>query len=98
MAVRIIDDVSDGAHQLGGSAQQPRVVVVGEDAARARHRGIEGLRDPNGEALHALGKRSAVVRLDDEVQVIAEHAEFDQAQSEPAARRCEAPADARVSA
>ena len=60
------------------------MIVVGKDAAAPTHHSIERLRDADGEALDALAEGFAAVGLDDQVQVISQHDEFDQAQSESA--------------
>ena len=47
------------------------MVAVGEDGAAPLETGVQPARDADGEALHALGQRSTVVSLDDEVQVVS---------------------------
>jgi len=65
------------------------VIVVGEDATSSFHQSIERLGDADVEALHPSRQRFVSVRLDEQVQVVAENRELDDPQPEPLARRRE---------
>src|SRR6185503_19635484 len=51
-------------------SERTRVVPLCEDGAATRMHSIDGLRDANAEALHAARQTAAVVRLNDEVNVV----------------------------
>ena len=65
------------------------MVVVGEDGSAAPHQAVEPLRDADGEALHAARERVPVVRLDEQMQMVALDGVVDDAHSEADFRRAE---------
>src|SRR5262249_10349738 len=79
--VRIRCEVTPRAADLGRSFQDMRVVPVCEHGALTLHHRVEFLCDANAEALHSLGERAFVLRLDEQMNVIAEHAELAQAEA-----------------
>ena len=67
-----------------------RMVVVGEDLSPAPHQAIEPLRDADAEPLHPARKRGVGIRLHDQVQMVAQDRELDDAQPEASERVGEA--------
>jgi len=55
------------------------VIAVGEDPASALHQAVEGACDSDLEALHASSENTAIVCFDDQVNVIAQHREVNEA-------------------
>ena len=54
------------------------VVAIGKDGAAARHHFVQRPRHPHLESLHCPAKRDHVGSLDDHVDVVALHGEFDE--------------------
>jgi len=75
----------DGATDLGGRTQHPRVIAIVEHAAFAPHHPVEPLGDPDREALDRASERAAVGGLDNEMDVVALDRELDDADVEPVA-------------
>jgi hypothetical protein len=69
----IVEHVADRAPHFGGGTELAREKVIREDFSLAPRGAIDGTRHPDGEALHAAREGALVLRLDDEVQVIALH-------------------------
>ena len=92
--VRVVaENVGDGVYQLCRRREDARVEVIRKDVALAFHEPIQRLRQPDAKALHPPGKRRAGVGFDDQMDVVALHAELDDAQPEPAERIGEASLD-----
>ena len=64
---------------------KPRDLVV--DAAGPFHQCIQWLGEPDGETLHPAAERPVSIGLDDQVQMVPLHAEFDLGRSAPANSR-----------
>ena len=62
-----------------------RVRAVGEELPAAPQRAIDSAGEPDGEPLYPPGERVPVLRLDDQVQVIALHRVMGEAGAEPLA-------------
>src|SRR5690606_21575026 len=60
-------------------AEDPSVVAVAKEAPAAAELAIHAAREPNAEPLEAARERQPVARLGDEVDVVALHAEGDDA-------------------
>src|SRR6266496_2481502 len=71
MAREVAEHVGEGVPDLGGRAEHVRVVAVGEDGAATSHEPVERASDANLEPLHAARERRVVLRLEDEVEVVA---------------------------
>ena len=67
---------------LGGRAQNARVIAIVEHAAFAPHHPIEPPGDADRQALDRAGERAAVGRLDEEMDVITLDRELDDADVE----------------
>jgi hypothetical protein len=67
---------------FGGRVQHARVIAILEHAARAPHHLVEPLGDADREALDRAGERTAVGRLDQEMDVVALDRELDDADIE----------------
>ena len=82
VATPVEEDVRDGVADFGGRAEDVRVVAVGEDGA-ATGLGVRAVDEARGgdlEGLHAAGELHAIVRLDDEVDVVALDRDVDDAE------------------
>jgi hypothetical protein len=79
MMLMVAEYVSDRVHELCRRVQQARMVVVVEDSSAPQHEAIERTGDPNAESLHPARKSTVRVGFHEQVQVIAEHGEFDHA-------------------
>jgi hypothetical protein len=79
VVLEVAEDVVDRVTDLGWSAEGARVVAVGEHAATAVGGAVDAFGDADGEALEATREGELVVRLDDEVNVVGLHGEFDEA-------------------
>src|SRR2546429_44871 len=69
------------------------MVVVREDGALPPHQSVQRFRNANPEPLHSASERPLVVGLDDEVNVVSQYGEVDQAEAEAVAAEREAAAD-----
>lgn len=74
--------VAQGVLGFAWRLQGPCVVAVGEDLAAAFGRAIDCAGQPDGEALHASGQRSAVAGLDNEMQMVSLHRVVEQSKAE----------------
>src|SRR3984893_8996220 len=82
----VIDkDVCDGIHQLRRRAEKTRMVMVGEHAPPALHQAIQRFCDAHLHTLHASRERHVRIRLYEQVQVVPEDREFDDAEAKPLA-------------
>ena len=72
----------DGVANLGGRAQNTRVITIVEHAALAPHHPVEPLGDADREALDRAGERAAVGRLDQQMDVVALDRKLDDAHVE----------------
>lgn len=78
MLREVSEHIRDGVSHLGQAAQEVSVVAVREDGTLARLLPVERPRHADGEALHAAGKSALVGRLNDQVQVVAQHGKVDE--------------------
>jgi hypothetical protein len=62
------------------------VEVVGEELPCAAQEPVERAGDADGETLHSARERDVVVGFDDQVQMVAQHGEFDQSRAVQSAR------------
>ena len=81
----IAEDVFDGIHQLCRRAEKARMVMVGEDASPPLHHAVQRFCDAHRQALHATRERRVRVRVDEEMQVVSEDREFNNAEAKPLA-------------
>ena len=56
---------------LGRRTQNPRMIAICDYGSPTAHDDIERSRNPNAQPLHAPCKRSIVLSLDEQVNVIA---------------------------
>jgi hypothetical protein len=77
---RVVEDVAEGVPDLSGGGEVARVVAVGPDAAGAAGGAVDAPGGADGEAAQARGESRLVVRLDDEVNVVALDGEVDDAE------------------
>ena len=90
---RVQQHVAERAVDLARGRQQVHVVAVGEHAPGPPCDAIHGPREPRADGGHAAAERAAIVRLDDEVRVIALERVVDEAEARTLAAVGEAPLD-----
>ncbi|HEX9243825.1 MAG TPA: hypothetical protein VF875_15380 [Anaeromyxobacter sp.] len=86
MTLEVPEHVPHRVPDLGRRPEDVRVVAVGEHRAGAPHHAIQAASDPDGERAHAARERPRPVRLDDEVEVVAQDREVRDPESPIAAR------------
>ena len=69
------------------------MVVIVEHSAASLHQPIQRPRDPDAEALHAARKSEVRIGLDQQMEVIAQHGELDDAEAKALARTGDAVLD-----
>src|SRR5829696_6784944 len=82
MLAPVVADVVDGTAHFGWRAQDVRVVAVAEHAPLSAHDDVEPFSHADGDALDAAAERTAVMRLDQQVQAVPLHRELREAQAE----------------
>jgi hypothetical protein len=73
----ILQDVDESVPDLTRRAEHPRVVAVSPHATASAEDAIHRLRESNCEALEPSGQRTAILRLDEEVNMIALYREME---------------------
>jgi len=73
---RILEYVDQSIPDLARGFERPHVITIAPDSPAAAEDPVHRLGESDREALDAPGKRAAVLRLDDEVKVIALHGEL----------------------
>ena len=76
MFPRILEYVDQSIPDLARGFERPHVITIAPDSPAAAEDPVHRLGESDREALDAPGKRAAVLRLDDEVKVIALHGEL----------------------
>src|SRR5262249_34176745 len=87
--------VAPRAAYLFRRLQDVRVIAVGKHGALAAHHPIERPCDTNAQPLHSSRESTLVVCLDQEVNVITEHAELAKAEAKPLLARLKTRAKSR---
>jgi hypothetical protein len=75
----IADDVDEGISHLARRLERPRVVAVRPHAAVRLEQVVQALGDSNGEPFHPLRKPPAILRLDEQMDVVGLDAEVQDA-------------------
>jgi len=78
----VLEDIAERVLDLGGRLQNAQVIAVGENPPFASEDAVDRAGDANGEGVQGARERFAVGRLDDEVEVVALHAEVTEAAAE----------------
>ena len=75
----VVEHVGEGVPDLARGLEDPRVVAVAEDVAPARGDAVDRARQPRRQALDPAGERQAVLRFDEEVDVVPQDRVVDDA-------------------
>jgi len=78
-------DVCDGIHELRRRSEKTRMVMVSEDASPALHHAVQRFCDTHLQALHASSERHVRIRLYEQMQVVPEDGELNDAEAKPLA-------------
>jgi hypothetical protein len=76
MFAEILQDVHQSVPDLARRDERSRMKTICPDLAATAERAIDGLGDANGESLHAATERDEAVAFDEQMDVIALHAEM----------------------
>ena len=86
MLASVAEHVGKRVTHLPWGREHAMVEAVGEHLAATTERAVHRAGDADGEALHRAAQRASVLRLDDEMHVIALHRVLDDAAPEALAR------------
>jgi len=78
----VLEDVAERVLHLGRRLENPHVIAVGENPPFASEDAVDRAGDANRECMERPRQRVAVRRLDDEVEVVALHAEMTETAAE----------------
>lgn len=96
MLARVPQDVRECVSSLARRPQHARVESIREHAPRSTANPVEAASDPNAERAHAPRQCRRVARFDDQVNVIRQHRDLDDAHAEPRARDAQDSEEQRV--
>lgn len=75
------EHVLQGALHRRGVLEAALVIAIGEEAPAGAHHLVDALRDSDLEGADTIGHRAAVVGLEEQVEMIAEHSELHHAEA-----------------
>jgi len=79
VACSVAKDVRDRVPRLARGSEHVDVIAICEDCAAALHHSVQRTRHSNLEPLHTAREHTPIRRLDDEVNVVAQDREVNEA-------------------